>query len=254
MSETTTAAPPTAMPLFYKRVVGVNPAAHGGLRIDRSVGYAFSRAAQSVPLGLGEFEAAAQFYPILFTTGPSPLPVALLGLREGQNLFVRADGSWRQDCYVPAYVRAYPFIFVEDKRTNNVFVGMEADAECLRHDTGQKLFEDGQPSRTLNEQIGFSTSLRDNLNAARVFAQGLDEAGMLAEEEATINFTAGGTARIRGFKLMQADKINQIDDPVFLDWRARGWINPLYAHLFSAGRWGRLIELAAEQGPAPTTA
>jgi hypothetical protein len=247
----TTAPAPAAMPLFFSRVVGVNPAAHSGLKLDRGVGYGFSARAQSVPIGLGEFEAAAQFYPILFTTGPNPLPVALLGLREGQNLFVKPDGGWRQDCYVPAYVRAFPFIFVEDKRSNNVYVGMEADAACLRHDTGLPLFEDGQPSRTLNESIGFCTSFRDNLNAARVFAQGLEEAGMLSEEEARINFTAGGTARIRGFKLMQADKINQVDDATFLDWRSRGWISPIHAHIFSSGRWARLIELAAQDAPAP---
>ena len=214
------------------------------------MGYAFAANAQSVPLGLGEFEAAAQFYPILFTTGPNPIPVALLGLRDGQNLFVRRTERWRADCYVPAYVRAFPFIFVEDKRTNNVYVGMEADAACLRADTGDPLFEDGQPSRALNEAIGFCTSFRDNLNAARVFAQGLEEAGMLAEEEATITFTAGGSARIRGFKLMQADKLGQVDDTTFLDWRARGWISAVYAHLYSAGRWSRLIELAAQQLPA----
>ncbi len=240
---------PAPLPLFFRKVVGINPAAHGHLRLDRGVGYGFSAHAQSVPIGLGEFEAASQFYPIVFTTGPNPLPVVLLGLREQQNLFVQADGQWRTDCYVPAYVRAFPFIFVEDKRTSKVFVGVESDAACLRPDSGDALFEDGQPSRALNEAVAFCTSFRDNLNAARVLAQGLDEAGMLTEEEATINFTAGGSAKIRGFKLMQADKLGQLDDKTFLDWRSRGWITPIYAHLFSSGRWSKLIELTATDTP-----
>jgi hypothetical protein len=106
-------SPAVALPLFFKRVVGVNPAMHAGLRLDRSTGLGFAAAAQSVPLGLGEIEAAAQHYPVLFTSGPTPTPVALLGLREGSNLFLRPDGSWQSDAYVPAYVRAFPFIFLK---------------------------------------------------------------------------------------------------------------------------------------------
>jgi hypothetical protein len=238
------------MPLFYKRVVGVNPNTHGRLRIDRSVGYGFSSGAQSVPLGIGEFEAAAQFYPIVFTGGPNPIPAALLGIREGQNLFVDARGRWRADTYVPAYVRAFPFIFVEDAKSENVYVGMEPDAACLRTDNGAPMFEDGQPSKALSDAIQFCTTVRDNLNAARVFARGVNEAGLLTDEEATITFTAGGSTKIRGFKLMHPDALAKVDDSTFIEWRSRGWLNPLYAHLFSSGRWARLIEMAAQEQPA----
>ena len=240
-------APPPHLPLFYKRVVGVNPTTHGGLRLDRGVGYAFSAEAQSVPLGLGEFDAAAQHFPIVFTTGPNPMPVALLGLRQGHNLFVQPDGTWRPNTYVPAYIRAFPFIFVEDATAKTTYVGMEPDAVCLRQNVGLKLFEDGKPSATLNEAIGFCSTYRDNLTAAGVLAKALDEAGLLAEEEANINFTAGGNTRIRGFKLLSLDRLDKVSDETFLEWRHKGWLGPIFAHLHSAGRWARLIEFGAPE-------
>ncbi len=253
MSETQTETPKApatpVMPLFFNRVVGITAALHGSLRLDRGVGYKFAAHTQAVPLGLGEMDAAAQHYPILFTTGPAPIPVALLGLREGANLFVLPDGSWRPECYVPAYVRAFPFIFVEDTGRNTTFVGIEPDAESLRQSTGLALFEDGQPSRALTEQVNFCSSLRDNLVAAGLFARALDAAGLLSEEEANITFTAGGNARIRGFKLMLPEKLEQADDATFLDWRHRGWIGAVYAHIHSAGRWARLIDFAAGVEP-----
>jgi hypothetical protein len=73
---------------------------------------------------------------------------------------------------------------------------------------------------------------------------------MLSEEEANINFTAGGQARIRGFKLMSPERIEQADDATFLEWRRRGWIGAIYAHIHSAGRWARLIDLAAAREAA----
>ena len=250
-----TAAPAAqpAMPQFFSRVVGVNPGLHGHLRLDRSVGYGFSKGAQSVPIGLGEFEVVAQHYPIVFASGPNPAPVALLGLGEGDNLFLNPDGSWRRDAYVPAYVRAFPFIFVEDANSKTVYVGMEADAACLREDNGQPMFEDGQPTPVLTESINFCSAFRDNLNAANAFARALDTAGLLEEEEAAINFTAGGGTRIRGFKIFKPEKLDQVSDDTFLDWRRRGWLGPLYSHIFSAARWGRLIELAASTRAAMPT-
>jgi hypothetical protein len=241
-----TAAPPApAMPLFFTRVVGVNPSIHAGKRLDRGVGYAFARRAQSVPIGLGEFDMVAQHYPIVFASGPNPTPLALLGLAEGANLFVEADGSWRRDAYVPAYVRAYPFIFVEDPNTRTVYVGMEEGAECIRDDGGQPMFEDGKPTPALTESINFCMAFRDNLNAANAFARALDEQGLLEEEEASVTFTAGGGTRIRGFKVLRGDRLDRVGDDTFIDWRRRGWIGPVYAHMHSAGRWSRLIELAA---------
>jgi hypothetical protein len=233
------------LPLFFTRVEGVNPAVHPDLTLDRAVGFGFAAEAQSVPLGLSELEAASQHYPILFTTGPEPTPVALLGLQEGRNLFVMRNGTWLADAYIPAYVRAFPFVFVEDTATRNLFVGMQPDAAALTSTKGVRLFEDGRPTPALNEAVAFCTAFREAAGAAAAFGRALQGAGLLEEEEATVNFTAGGSTRIRGFKLVKPDRFAELDDATFLEWRRLGWLAAIYAHLHSAGRWGRLIELAA---------
>lgn len=244
-------APPSApaLPLFFKRVVGVNPEVHGAWRLNRSAGHAYAATAQSVPIGLGELEAVSQHYPIVFASGPTPSAVALLGLREGKNLFVLPDGSWRPDAYVPAYVRVFPFVFVEDESTRTVFVGMEPDADCLSLDAGVPLFEDGKPTGALNECVAFCSALRDNLAAAAALGLALAAEGLLVEEEANITFTRGGASRVCGFKIVKPERLDRVSDETFLDWRRRGWLGPLYAHLHSMARWGRLIELAAPPAP-----
>ena len=250
MSES--ASPARAMPLFFRRVVGLAPEKHASLRLDRSSGFGYAATAQSVPIGLGEMEAVSQHYPILFAGGAQPTAVALLGLREGENLFVLPDGSWRRDSYVPAYVRAFPFIFVEDEATKAVYVGIEADADCLRPDAGTPLFEDGKPTAALNESVAFCSAMRDNLAAAAALGRGLAAEGLLAEEEANISFTHGGASRVRGFKIVKPERLDRVSDETFLDWRRRGWLGPLYAHLHSMARWGRLIDLAAPPAPVAT--
>jgi len=243
MSDTQAAA--SALPLFYTKVVGVNPAQHGGVLLDRSAGYGFAAGAASIPLGLGEFGLVARHYPIVFAAGPVPAPVALVGINEMGNLFVGADGAWRADSYVPAYVRAYPFIFVEDPAQSATFVGMEEGAACFGTGAGVALFKDGAPTPALSEAVQFCAAFRENLTAAGSFAAAMEAAGLLQEEEATVNFTGGGSNRVRGFKVIRPDRLDQVSDDVFLDWRRRGWLGAIYAHLHSAGHWGRLIDLAA---------
>ena len=66
------------------------------------------------PLMLQEFVAAAPLYPIFFLKNADSNEynaVAVFGLVEGQNLFVKEDKFEGQ--YVPAALRAYPFTLAQ---------------------------------------------------------------------------------------------------------------------------------------------
>lgn len=73
----------------------------------------FAGETNSVILAGVEFSEAAKEYPIVFTqAGDKVVPVALLGLRNEENLFVDGKGGW-DGRYIPSFVRRYPFILAE---------------------------------------------------------------------------------------------------------------------------------------------
>ena len=150
----------------------------------------------------------------MFATGPVPVPVALVGINDLGNLYVDGAGAWRVDAYVPAYVRAFPFIFVEDPARSTTYVGMDEGAACLGRETGERLFEDDKPTTTLSEAVQFCASFRDNVTAATAFATALDAAGLLQEEEATVNFNGGGSSRVRGFKVIRPERLDRVSDEI----------------------------------------
>jgi hypothetical protein len=203
-----------------------------------------------VPVGLVEFAAASQSYPILFTNGAEPMPVVLLGARPGENLFVSGDGGWLTDAYIPAYARAFPFIFIEDGQSKQLFLGVEADAKVLDPAVGVPLFEGDKPSPGLNEALAFCTAYREALQATGAFAKAVQEKGLLEDYQATINFTKGGAVRIDGFRVVNRKKFEELDEATFLAWRKNGWLDAIYAHFFSAGRWNRIVDLAAAKRTA----
>ena len=245
MSEISGAAEATTrLPLFHKNIVALDPIRHGALKLDRGTGYGYSAAAEIVPIGLGEFEAAAHFYPILFAGEPQPIAVVVLGIGKGWNLFVNAQGIWMPGAYVPALVRAYPFVFIAEEGGGSRWLGIEADVACLGQKAGQSLFDEGKPTAVLSEAVAFCNACEASLADAAGFAAALDEAGVLVPKEATIEAKTGGTAHITGFKTVDPEKLAAVPDDVFLDWRRRNWLPPLFAHLFSAANWLPFTELA----------
>ena len=95
--------------LFYERPVPLNRTEHKDLRMKAVPNVKFAMNAHSVPLTGVEFGVAARDLLIVFA-GSSLAdagPVALLGLRQNENLFVDANGQWAPDTYIPAFVRRY---------------------------------------------------------------------------------------------------------------------------------------------------
>ncbi len=102
------------------------------------------------------------------------------------------------NAYVPAFVRAYPFIFLDDVVTGARAVGIEADAECLSSERGQKLFEDGQPTAMLTEAISFCECCRTSLEEARSFGEAMDRPGCWRRETPRSRFRSAALRELPG--------------------------------------------------------
>ena len=98
-------------PLFYTDPTPLTPSTHGKIKVRADRDFLFAKDTNAVPLTTPEFVLAARHYPIVFV-GDELVPTAALGFRPDQNLFVSEDGNWERRCYIPAYVRRYPFILL----------------------------------------------------------------------------------------------------------------------------------------------
>lgn len=235
------------LPMFHNNIVPINVELHGKLKFNRGTGYGYTAGTATVPIGIGEFELAARSYPILFTDATPPLPVVLLGVRNGWNLFVNEMGAWMPGAYIPALVRAFPFALILDETNGTREFGFEADAACISPTTGQPLFEDGKPASILNEAVAFCDACQADLKEAVSFGAALERTHILEPQSATIDVEGGGSVTIDGFRSIDRNRLAAVHDEVILAWRSRNWLLPLYAHLFSAANWVPFTELATSQ-------
>ncbi len=247
------AAAPPRMPVFYREPRPLDSARHAGKSISGKSDFSFARATNSVPLNVVEFSLALRRYPIVFTRDEPVVPVAVLGLRSGENLFVSGDGGWASGSYIPAYVRRYPFIFLESADKLNYTLCVDEASALLVDGDERPLFADGKPSDFTNGLLQFCSAYQGHTAATLEFTAALQKQGLLTENRADASLKSGERVAVSGFKVVDEAKFTALPDDVFLDWRQRGWLGLVYCHLLSTGNWQVLVDRAAEKGSKGTT-
>ena len=97
--------------MIYETAVPISYTRHGDWFVEVGTDYTFCRNVNSAPLMAAEFASAASEYAIVLGgTGDAVMPLAVLGVRPNENLYITSQGGW-QAKYIPAFVRRYPFVF-----------------------------------------------------------------------------------------------------------------------------------------------
>jgi len=230
------------MPLFYNEVMALDRKAHARLRVRPPDNYSFTEDATLIPLVSAEFAPAAREYPIAFMKDKDNLviPVALTGMPQSKNLFVDKTGRWDAR-YIPAYVRRYPFAFVEtaeDKYT----VCIDPTSKLLDEKEGAPLFDEkGEPTATLQDTIKRLGEYQRVMQFTRAFMQRLANADLLMEANAKADFPDGRSMTWRGFWIVDENRFRALPEATVKEWFASGELGLLYAHLLSLGNLAELL-------------
>lgn len=245
--------PSPALPLFYRKPELLNSSRHADLRVaDR--GYTFAATCNAVPLAAIEFGQAMRHYPIAFAAGDG-FPVAILGL-DRANRFV-ADGAWAARAYIPAYVRRYPFVFVEQSGDNLALaIDREADHFATSGEEGEALFAKGEPTGTANNILAFCRDFHRAIIQTNAFATALLEQDLLIDRRADAKLDSGRALTLSGFKVVDRSRFDALPDETILAWHRKGWLALIHFHFLSLDRFADLLdaEAAASDAAAPAPA
>ncbi|UBS33753.1 SapC family protein [Altererythrobacter sp. N1] len=238
------AAKAHSRPLFYKEPQLLHSQVHSQWRL-KDGDAAFAAETPYVPILVGEFAAAARNYPIVFA-GDDAQPLAVLGL-ETRNLFVK-DGAWREDSYVPAYVRRYPFAFVATSDPDGFALAIDAGSQRVADggEEGIPLFENGGPSDVTQKALEFCGAFQNDIAATRAFADALKAQDLLIDRRADATLPDGRKLGLDGFRVIDAETLSKLPDEIVLEWHNNGYLAWAYFHLASLDRFQSLLRLQAD--------
>lgn len=229
-------------PSFYKNVVPLDRERHRNLRLKTLGSVDFAAKAHYVPIVAVELYEAARDYPIVFTGDDNAVPVAVLGLRDGENLFVEPNGQWARGTYVPIFIRRYPFILSRTApESTDYAVCIDESCEGLSDSEGEPLFdENGKETELVAKVLGFLQEALTEAERTRRFVERLKQLDLLTVQSMQVRDPAGRIFKMNDFRVVDENKLKALGDDVIGDLHRSGYLGCIYAHLLSLGNASRL--------------
>jgi hypothetical protein len=231
-------------PLFFVDPHVITVDRHANARLRNNMDFAFARQTNSIPLASADLMEAAKLYPIVFTTSAQAVPVALVGF-EQENYLIDENNRWREGYYVPAYVRKYPFVFMESPGSDQLTLCVDDVALTKDSNAGPALYDENrQPSEYTNGVLKFCISYHEQMMHARELGKQLQEKGLLTTQRLQIELPGGKKMELAGFQMIDREKFAALGDDVLMDWHKRQLLPLVYYIIQSQSNWRVLLELA----------
>ncbi|MGY6552101.1 MAG: SapC family protein [Erythrobacter sp.] len=254
-------APQPQLPLFYNDLFPLNSREHANWKVAPLEDASFLANTHALPLTVEEFIDAQRWFPIVFTVGDNPVPIALAGLNEGVNTFMDEDNKFRGDAYIPAYVRRYPFMLARlrpdseelslcfDPTVKNIGANVE----------GEAMFNDkGEPTEYTQKVLDFCRQFEEAGQRTKAFMDQLEQLDIMMDGEVAITRTDQPDTPFvyRGFRMVDENKLRELPAAKLEELNKNGIMMLIHAHLFSLNLMRTIFERQVAMGkmPAPTPA
>ena len=249
-------APQPSLPLFFNDLMPLNSQDHKSWKSKTFDDVKFIGATHAIPLTIDEFIDAQRNYPIIFSAGDDPVPLAMMGLNEGVNTFVGDDGKFVENTYVPAYARRYPFILARLRQdSDELSLCFDPTAGVVGdHKEGNALFtEAGEPSEYTQGVLDFCQKFEESGARTKAFMTQLKELDLLMDGEIAItqNNNPDKPFVYRGFKMVDENKLRELPGEKIAELHKNGILILIHAHLFSLNLMQSIFLRQVQMGKGP---
>lgn len=249
------AAPTTGLPILYNQLEPISSQVHGALKVKGIDSLPQLAKLHAVPLTVEEFALAQRHYPIIFSVGGEPVPLALMGLNEGINTFVDEHGKPLDNgTYIPAYLRRYPFLLAR-LRTDSDELSLCYDPSSGAigsQEDGQPLFDGDQPSDATKAILQFCEQFEEAGQRTAVFMAELKKSNLLMDGEVAIQPEGAQQPFVyRGFQMVDEEKLRELRGDELRKMNQNGMLPLVYAHLFSLSQVREVFARQVAQGKGP---
>jgi hypothetical protein len=239
------------LPMFYNSLVPLQSNVHQDMALVERATYPFAYGANAIPITIDEFVICQKFYPIVFTPEENGAPLALMGLADGDNLFVDAEGNWKDGVYIPAYVRRYPFLLARlTPDAQDLSLCFDDSSNLIDAQAPAKLFDGTEASDVTKNVLQFCEQFELAVQRTRAFMTELQDYKVLQEAEANASIN-GQNLTFRGFKTIDEKLIQELRGDQTRKLVKNGMMGLIYAHFFSLANMQNLLQIAESAGRLP---
>lgn len=238
---------------MYRKLEALTKEKHQDLRFTSVQDFSFAETTSTVPLSFSEIALAARYFPVVFLN-KGAMPVAILSLEKDKNSYVTPEKRWKVP-YVPAFFRGYPFTLAKvDPARESAAASQKGDSAekdmpikegdrylfCIDRDSphfqnpqGDLLFTaNGDFTELVSKRLEFLKIYRNEMGITENLVRLMDDKGILVDRHFILNVN-GNEVPVGGFRTVDLQRLNALDDTLLADWVRRGIVALITAHLNS---------------------
>ncbi len=246
------------LPLLFSDLKPLSSIEHAKWKAKPSDAAPFLSKHHAIPLTIDEFASAQRFYPIIFSAGDNPVPLALMALNEGINTFIDDEGKLIGETYVPAYIRRYPFLLARLREdSDELSLCFDPTGDTLgEFEDGEALFTpEGNPTEATQAILQFCEQFEQAGQRTTAFMKELSDAKLLMDGEVSIQPEGSEAPFIyRGFQMVNEEKLRELKGDQLRRMMKSGLLPLVHAHLFSLGVMREIFGRQIQQGKMPAPA
>lgn len=219
----------------------LNNVEHRTLRVHAGHGAALGDAVMRALTFPAEFRDVQAHYPIVFARDGDGrfVPLALLGLEEGENLFL--EGTRWDATYVPLSIRRQPFLVGVSGEERLLHVDLQHPR--VTADGGEMLFQEhGVATDHLERVKSVLLALHDGVVGTPAFIDTLVQHELLESFVLDVKLDDGSHNRLAGFHTIDEARLQALPGVVLEQLAREGHLLPIYMVLASLSRFRDLIE------------
>ena len=215
---------------------------HRDLRVVTTRGAAWGDDQMTSPVFVSEFRNVQAYYPIVFQpadNGPGMQPVALLGLRFGENLFLDAHG-W-DAAYVPLAFERGPFMI--GRAGEQLMIHVDMDSPRIGRGEGEAAFlPHGATTEYLERVNTVLAAIHHGVETMPAFVAALLRHELLESFVLDIAAADGSQNRLAGFHTIHEERLARLDASAVAELHAAGHLAAIYMVLASISHMRDLVD------------
>ncbi len=189
-----------------------------------------------------EFRQVQAHYPVVFQKSASGItfePVALLGLQDGQNLFLRPQG-WDAS-YVPLAIERLPFYI--GQADDELVVHIDLDSPRVGTQEGEAVFlPHGGSTEFLERMSSVLLAIHQGLQATPAFIAALLEHDLLEPFVIDVERPGGSSHRLTRFYTVHEERLQALGGSALESLSRAGHLQAAYMAIASLSQFRALIE------------
>ena len=220
----------------------LNNVDHKDLRVITTRSAEYGDNVMLAPTFPGEFRNLQAHYPIVFRKNAQGQfePVALLGFKDGQNLFLSKQG-W-DATYIPMTLERLPFLigFSQDRQP---MMHIDLDHPRVSRTQGEPIFREfGGNTEFLERMNSLLLAIHQGLAANEPFIGALLQYELLESFVLDIQLNDGSQNRLAGFYTIKEERLLGLNGAVLERLNRAGHLHAIYMAIASVSHFRALIE------------